>query len=64
MIRLRRDDFEDPHELARFAATCGMTVDTFRERFAELVELEPPPLDLHVMRQWPAVNQVSEVASD
>ena len=23
MIRLRRDDFEDPHELAKFAATCG-----------------------------------------
>ena len=23
MIRLRRDDFEDPHELAKFAATVG-----------------------------------------
>jgi len=24
MIRLRRDDFEDPHELAKFAATAGI----------------------------------------
>ncbi|MDY7109384.1 MAG: diphosphate--fructose-6-phosphate 1-phosphotransferase [Planctomycetota bacterium] len=46
MIRLRRDDFEDPHELARFAATCGMTVDAFRERFGYLVESEPPALQL------------------
>lgn len=44
MIRLRRDDFEDPHELARFAATCGMSVEAFRERFGYLVESEPPAL--------------------
>ena len=25
MIRLRRDDFDDPHELAKFAATAGCT---------------------------------------
>ena len=24
MIRLRRDDFDDPHELAKFAATVGL----------------------------------------
>ena len=46
MIRLRRDDFDDPHELARFAATCGMTVDGFRERFGSMVESEPPALQL------------------
>ena len=44
MIRLRRDDFEDPHELARFAATCGMTLAEFREEFEYLVRDEPPPL--------------------
>jgi 6-phosphofructokinase 1 len=49
MIRLRRDDFEDPHELARFAATCGMTVDQFRDRFAGLVESEPPALSLPIL---------------
>jgi 6-phosphofructokinase 1 len=46
MIRLRRDDFEDPHELARFAATCGISLEAFRERFAYLVESEPPALRL------------------
>jgi 6-phosphofructokinase 1 len=44
MIRLRRDDFDDPHELARFAATCGMTLAEFREEFEYLVQDEPPPL--------------------
>jgi 6-phosphofructokinase len=46
MIRLRRDDFDDPHELARFAATCGISLEAFRERFAYLVETEPPSLRL------------------
>ena len=46
MIRLRRDDFEDPHELARFAATCGMTLAEFRAEFEYLVQVEPPPLVL------------------
>jgi 6-phosphofructokinase 1 len=46
MIRLRRDDFDDPHELARFAATAHMTLQEFRDHFAYLVALEPPPLHL------------------
>jgi len=46
MIRLRRDDFDDPHELARFAATCGMTLAEFRTEFEYLVQVEPPPLIL------------------
>jgi 6-phosphofructokinase 1 len=44
MIRLRRDDFEDPHELAKFAATVGLSPDEFRREFGYLVEVEPPPL--------------------
>jgi ATP-dependent phosphofructokinase / diphosphate-dependent phosphofructokinase len=44
MIRLRRDDFEDPHELAKFAATSGMSLEQFREQFEYLVGYEPPPL--------------------
>jgi 6-phosphofructokinase 1 len=44
MIRLRRDDFEDPHELAKFAATVGMSLEQFREQFEYLVGYEPPPL--------------------
>ena len=44
MIRLRRDDFEDPHELAKFAATPGMSLEEFRDEFEYLIALEPPPL--------------------
>jgi 6-phosphofructokinase 1 len=46
MIRLRRDDFEDPHELAKFAATCGLHLQQFRDEFEYLIRDEPPPLDL------------------
>ena len=46
MIRLRRDDFEDPHELAKFAATAGISIDQFRAEFEYLVEDEPPPIHL------------------
>jgi 6-phosphofructokinase len=48
MIRLRRDDFEDPHELARFAATCGMHLPDFRAEFEYLVQDEPPALELGI----------------
>ena len=44
MIRLRRDDFDDPHELAKFAATVRMSLEQFREQFEYLVGFEPPPL--------------------
>jgi len=46
MIRLRRDDFEDPHELAKFAATCSMHLQDFRDEFEYLIRDEPPPLVL------------------
>jgi 6-phosphofructokinase 1 len=46
MIRLRRDDFQDPHELAKFAATCGLHLQEFRDEFEYLIKDEPPPLDL------------------
>jgi ATP-dependent phosphofructokinase / diphosphate-dependent phosphofructokinase len=44
MIRLRRNDFEDTHELAKFAATVGVSIDEFRKQFEYLVGYEPPPL--------------------
>jgi 6-phosphofructokinase 1 len=44
MIRLRRDDIEDPHEVARLAKTAGLTEDEFRRQFAYLVAAEPAPL--------------------
>jgi ATP-dependent phosphofructokinase / diphosphate-dependent phosphofructokinase len=46
MIRLRKDDFQDPHELARFASTAGMTLDEFRYQFSYLVEHEPAPFHI------------------
>jgi ATP-dependent phosphofructokinase / diphosphate-dependent phosphofructokinase len=44
MIRVRRDDFEDPHELAKFAATAGLSLEEFRTQFDYLIDDEPPPL--------------------
>jgi len=46
MIRLRRDDFEDPHELAKFAATMHMSLDDFRQQFEYLIQYEPPPFSI------------------
>src|SRR3984893_12879992 len=44
MIRLRHDDFEDPHELARLAAAAGVSDEEFRRQFEYLLGSEPPPL--------------------
>jgi hypothetical protein len=44
MLRLRRDDFDDPHELAKFAATASMSLDEFSREFHYLVDDEPPGL--------------------
>jgi len=48
MLRLRRDDFEDPHELAKFAATAGISIAQFRAEFESLVANEPPPFHFDV----------------
>src|SRR5690349_15437474 len=41
MIRLRRDDLEDPHQLAKLANTIKLTPDEFRREFESLVADEP-----------------------
>jgi 6-phosphofructokinase 1 len=46
MIRLRRDDFQEPHELAKLAATCRRSPEEFRAEFEYLVDDEPPALVL------------------
>jgi 6-phosphofructokinase 1 len=38
MLRLNQADFEDPHELAKYAATCGITLEDFRNQFYYLIE--------------------------
>ena len=48
MIRLRRDDFDDPHELAKLAATAGRSLLEFRREFEYLIEFEPPRLIIDV----------------
>ena len=44
MIRLKQEDFQDPHDLARLAATAHLGVDEFRERFEYLTAHESAPM--------------------
>jgi hypothetical protein len=50
MIRLRRDDFEDPITLGQIATTAGMSVADFRKEFEYLIDTELPPIVLGVKR--------------
>ena len=38
MLRLRRADFVDPNELAKYAVTCGIPLEEFRKQFFYLIE--------------------------
>jgi len=44
MLRLKREDFEDAHETAKLASTCGISLERFQEEFGYLADLEPPRL--------------------
>jgi 6-phosphofructokinase len=44
MIRLRRDDLDDPKEVARLCAAAKLSEEEFRRQFEYLVAHEPPPL--------------------
>jgi 6-phosphofructokinase 1 len=44
MIRLRKDDFDDPKQLAVLASTAGLSLAEFKREFEYLVAAEPPPL--------------------
>ncbi len=48
MIRIRRDDLDDPVILARLASCSDIDTNEFRERFASLVDFEPPSLNLPI----------------
>ena len=41
MLRLRKEDFEDPHDLARLAAIAHCSNEEFRERFGYVTADEP-----------------------
>jgi ATP-dependent phosphofructokinase / diphosphate-dependent phosphofructokinase len=38
MLRLNKTDFEDPHELAKLAATAHLPIEEFKKRFYYLIE--------------------------
>ena len=38
MLRLNQADFDDPHELAKLAATAGISIDEFKKKFYYLIE--------------------------
>jgi len=40
MIRLKKEDFEDAHELAKYATTANISLDEFRKQFHYVVEDE------------------------
>lgn len=38
MLRLNQADFDDPNELAKYAVTCGISPEEFRQKFYYLLE--------------------------
>jgi 6-phosphofructokinase len=38
MLRLNQADFDDPHELAKLAATIGVSIEKFKELFGYVIE--------------------------
>ncbi len=51
MLRLKRGDFEDPSELAKLAAICGITPMQFRHEFGYLGADEYAPMSAKVVAQ-------------
>jgi ATP-dependent phosphofructokinase / diphosphate-dependent phosphofructokinase len=56
MIRLRRDDFDDPQELAKLAKTAKLSEAEFKRQFEYLVAHEPPPLFIDQQGEHPQIN--------
>jgi 6-phosphofructokinase 1 len=46
MLRLKKSDFDDAHELGKLAAVANMSPERFRAEFGALVEGEPRPLSM------------------
>ncbi len=38
MVRLTKEDFDDPHELAKFAATCNISLEEFKKMFSYIIK--------------------------
>jgi 6-phosphofructokinase len=41
MLRLSREDFDDPHDVAKLASIAHMSIDEFRDRFGYLTQVGP-----------------------
>ena len=48
MLRLRKDDFDDPSEIAKFASVLGVSLERFEHEFAHVAEAEPPARAFYV----------------
>jgi 6-phosphofructokinase 1 len=53
MLRLRKEDFDDPAELSRLAQAAGISVDEMKRQFRGLVQSEPGPMSLHSVATEP-----------
>lgn len=47
MVRLKREDFDDPDTLVKLARTANLSTEAFRERFAKITDREPRLLPLY-----------------
>lgn len=47
MLRIRRDDFENPEALEKLARSAGLSVEEFEREFSYLTANEAPPLRFH-----------------
>jgi len=45
MLRLRKDDFEDPDEILKYATVAKTSPENFKAQLEYLVKNEPPPLE-------------------
>jgi len=64
MLRLTREDFEDPHELAKYAATAGISLDEFKKRFYYIAESDVwtrPNLQANnYLQEWKAKEEIAQ----
>jgi hypothetical protein len=51
MVTLNKEDFMDAHELAKYAATCGISINEFRKRFEYTVENDEKIWDMKDLNQ-------------
>lgn len=46
MVRLKAEDFKDPHEIAKFAATCNISLEEFKKIFSYTLKDEMKAWDM------------------